>query len=106
MEVKFDLVRIGKRRKDNLSEKILKQNVDILRHDIRLFLRDKESNTKYNEISMAMIIPGSGYSIKIALADIQDKNLRKELRNNFPEAVYKGKYSVILDNIHNSIFSL
>lgn len=41
MEVKFDLVRIGEIRKNCKSETILKQNVDLLKNNIRLFLKDK-----------------------------------------------------------------
>ena len=44
MEVKFDLVRIGKIRKSSIAEKILKQNVDLLRNEIRSFLKDENIN--------------------------------------------------------------
>lgn len=104
MKVKFDLVRIGKIRKDFSSEKILKQNVISLKKNIRLLLEYKDFGNKNNTISIVMVIPGKGYKIKIALQDILDSNIKKELRQNFREHIYTREYSVLLDNIDNRIF--
>lgn len=104
MEVKFDLVRIGKPRKNSTIEIILKQNVNLLQNSIRYFLEDEVSTDKYNRIDMVMIIPSKGSSIKIALQDINDNNIKKSLRQKFPNSIYKGDYSIILDNIHNRVF--
>lgn len=105
MEVKFDLVRIGKIRKSSIDEKIIKQNTDLLRSNIRSFLKDEYLDNKHNTISMVMIIPGKGHNIKIALQDINDFHIKKELRNNFPNSIYEGEYSTIMDNIDNRVFS-
>jgi len=51
-----------------------------------------------------MIIPGRGYEIKIALQDIRDTNVKKILKVNIPLQIYKGDYSIIIDNINNRIF--
>lgn len=53
---------------------------------------------------MVMIIPGKGCRIKIALQDINDEHIRKELRHNFPNSIYNGQYSMIMDNVDNKTF--
>jgi formiminotetrahydrofolate cyclodeaminase len=53
---------------------------------------------------MVMIIPGKGYNVKIALQDIKDLHIKKELKNNFPNSIYKGEYSIIMDNLENKVF--
>ena len=104
MEVKFDLVRIGKIRKDSGAEIILKQNIDLLRESIRYFLKEEKYPNKNNRVEMTMIVPGKGFNIKIALQDVGDFYLRKKLREKFPNSIYKGKYSTIIENIHNRVF--
>lgn len=104
MEVKFDLVRIGKIRKNSIAEKILKQNIDLLRNNIRLLLKNENIDNKHNTIHMVMIIPGKGYNVKIVLQDIKDLHVKKELKKNFPNSIYKGEYSIIMDNLENKIF--
>jgi hypothetical protein len=104
MEVKFDLVRIGGIRKSSNAETIIEGNVDLLRNNIRSLLKDINISNKPNSISMVMIIPGKGYNIKIALDDIKDDLIIKELRNNFPHSIYKGDYSLIMNNIDNKVF--
>jgi hypothetical protein len=104
MEVKFDLVRIGKIRKNSLAEMILKQNVDFLKNSIQSFLKDDYINYKHNQISLEMIIPGKGYNIKIALRSIKHENVKKELRRNFPNSIYKGEDSIIEMNALNKVF--
>lgn len=99
MEVKFDLVRIGLKRKSNLSEMLLKQNVDFLKSSIRHVLCEYISGDVKNEISLVIIVPGKGYNIKIALKYIKDHHIRKILSSNFPYSIYKGKYEVILKNM-------
>ena len=104
MEVKFDLVRFGEIRKNSIAEKVIKENLDLLRNNICLLLKDENINNKYNRISMVMIVPKKGYNIKIVLHDIKDENIKKKLRLNFPTSIYKGDYSLITDNIDNKIF--
>lgn len=104
MEVKFDLVRIGGIRKNLIAEKIIKENLDILRNEIRSLLKDENINNKYNRIDMVLIIPQKGYTIKIVLHDIKDESIRKKLKLHFPKYIYKGDYSIIMDNLDNKIF--
>ncbi|MBU3821323.1 hypothetical protein KO566_04555 [Flavobacteriaceae bacterium XHP0103] len=104
MEVKFDLVRIGKIRKSYELEKTLKDNVVSLKKDIRFLLENEICNNKSNIVEMAMIIPEKGKNIKIALEDVRDFHIRKKLKTNFPNSIYQGKYAKILDNINNRIF--
>jgi hypothetical protein len=102
MEIKFDVVSIGKIRKDQISEIILKQNVGFLKIGIHSFLKDIDSETK--KIGIVLVIPGKGHSIKISLQDVKEKNIRKELKNNFPYNIYKGEHSSIMNNGDNQIF--
>lgn len=104
MEVKFDLVRIGEIRKNLWVEKNLKFNIDQLKNDIRYLLKDEIIDSKQNKIDIVMIIPGNGYVIKIALEDIEYKHIREKLKFNFPSSIYKGKYSLLLDNLNNKLF--
>lgn len=104
MEVKFDMVRIGVIRKNSISEKILRENVDSLKYSIQSLLKDEKVDNKHNQINMTMIIPSKGYNIKIVLEDIKHEYLRKELKLNFPNSIYNGKYSEIMDNLDNKIF--
>lgn len=104
MELKFDLVRIGGIRKNAIAEKIIKENLDILRNEICLLLKDENINNKYNRIHMVLIIPQKGYIIKIVLHDIKDESIRKKLRLHFPKHIHKGNYSIIMDNLDNKVF--
>jgi hypothetical protein len=102
MEIKFDVVRIGKIRKNQMSEMILKQNVVFLKTRIHSLLKDIDSEIK--KIRIVLVIPGKGHNIKMALQDVKEKYVRKELKINFLFNIYKGEYSAIFDNIENQIF--
>lgn len=104
MEVKFDLVRIGGIRKNSIVEKIIKENLNLLRNEICSFLKDENINNKHNIISMVMIIPEKGSNIKIVLHDIKDEYIKKKLRFNFPKSIYQGDYSIVMDNLDNKVF--
>jgi len=104
MEVKFDLVRIGKIRKNSFAEMILKQNVDFLKNSIRIFLNNEYPNDKHYQINLEMIIPAKGYNIKIALRSLKDNSIKKELRDNFPNSIYHGKDTTIEMNVLNKVF--
>lgn len=101
MEVKFDLVRIGEIRKNEASEMIIRQNIGFLKSGICSLLHEIDSEIK--QISICIIIPGRGHSIKIAIQDIKENHIRKELKSNFPNSIFKGEYSLVLDNINNKI---
>jgi len=53
---------------------------------------------------MVMLIPRKGFEIKICLQDIRDEDIKIDLRCRYPNSIYKGKYSSIMDNIDNKIF--
>jgi len=104
MDVKFDLVRIGKFRKNYVSETILKQNADLLRTNIRYLLQDRKCSHKDNTVHMTMVIPGKGYNIKIVLQDVRDFHIRKQLKEKFPNSIFKGDQSILRNNIWNSLW--
>ncbi len=103
MKVVFDIVRIGKIRKDRSIERVIEANVWSLKQDIRSLLKDRNEG---NTLSVVMVIPARGCTITIDLRDIGDENLKKELKQSFPNSIYKGRYSLLLDNIDNRIFRI
>lgn len=106
MDVKFDLNRNGKFRTDTTSEIILKQNVDILKNDVRTFLKNLNSEIAHDKIEMTIIIPSKGHNIKIDFENINDKILKKELRKQFPNSIYNGDYSEFEKNLFNEYFPI
>ncbi|KJD36683.1 hypothetical protein PW52_03305 [Tamlana sedimentorum] len=104
MEVKFDLVRIGKFRKDRFSEKIIEENADSLRTNIKSFLKNETCSHRDNTVHMTIVIPAKGYNVKMVLQDIRDFKIRKQLRERFPNFIYKGNQSTLLENLSNRIW--
>jgi hypothetical protein len=104
MDVKFDLVRIGKFRKNYVSETILKQNADLLRSNIRYLLKEENCSHKDNTVHMTMVIPGKGHNIKIVLQDVRDIHIKKQLKEKFPNSIYKGSKSALIDNLWNKLW--
>ncbi|MFD2917803.1 hypothetical protein [Psychroserpens luteus] len=104
MKTKFDLVRIGKARKDYSIEKSLKDNKDLLISRIRLFIENTVVNKKNDEIHMIIVIPAKGHNPKILLESVRDEDIRKGLKQNFPNFIYKGKPSIVEDNYDNKVF--
>lgn len=104
MEVKFDIVRFGVKRKNYSSETILKQNAEFLKLQVRNILKD--FICEFEKISIVMIIPAKGYNIKISLKDIHSNQVKSELRRNLlHNSIYNGEYSKVLDNIGNKVFN-
>lgn len=103
MEVKFDTVRIGKIRTGSIEERILEQNLDFLKSDVRSLLKELEIENKYNRISIVLVIPAKGYNIKIAVKYTPNELVKKLLNQNFPDSIYKGEYSKIDENVLNRV---
>lgn len=78
--------------------------MQFLKKNIRSSLENEETINLNNEISMVMIVPERGYSIKIALQDVREKHIKYKLKVEFPNNIFKREYSIIMDNIHNRIF--
>ena len=51
-----------------------------------------------------MVIPAKGYNIKIHFQNITEKWIRKELRESYPNSIFKGNYDTLLDNLNNKVF--
>lgn len=103
MEVKFDTVRIGKIRNSSIEEKILEQNLAFLKSNIKSLFRDDEVEKEHNRISVVLVIPGKGDNIKIAVKYSGNEFVKKLLSSNFPDSIYKGKYSTIDANQFNQV---
>lgn len=103
MEVKFDTVRIGKIRRSSIDEKILEQNLDFLKGNIRLLLKEEEIENKYKKVGVVLVVPAKGFNIKIAEKYAGNEFVKKLLNQNFPESIYKGQYSKIDENVMNQV---
>jgi hypothetical protein len=104
MKIEFELVRIGKTRKDFMSERILEQNVRSLMANVRSYLEESFYDDKNKLISIVVIVPSKGHNIKMSLQDVIDKHIKSEFRKEFSNFIFKGKYSLILENINNRVF--
>jgi hypothetical protein len=104
MNVKFDLVRIGKFRKNHSSELMLKQNADLLRINIRYLLEDEKCSHKDNTVHMTLVIPKKGYGIRIVLQNINDLHIRKKIKEKFSNSIFKGDQSTLEENIWNPLW--
>lgn len=103
MIVKFVPVRIGNFRQDLIKEKILKENYLLLRNQLREFIQHQVGET---EIEMDIVIPKRGYRITFTLVGINNKEIEKRLKQKFPNSIYKGDYSIILESMDNKIFDI
>nr|WP_315222097.1 hypothetical protein [uncultured Flavobacterium sp.] len=103
MEVKFDTVRIGKIRSGSIEEKILEQNLGLLKSNVQLLLKDDKVENKHNRIGIVLVIPAKGYNIKIAVQYTSNEFVKKLLSLNFPDSIYKGRYSTIDENVLNQV---
>lgn len=106
MKVNFDIVRIGNFRKNLLAEKLLKENADLLRNEISKLLQEIKYKEVYDEMGLTLVIPNKGNHIKIFLKDRTDENVIRLLSQNFPDSIYKGPDSIIVENIHNPVFPI
>lgn len=104
MEIKFEIVRVGKFRRDSLAERFIKENVALMKKSIRSLLEDFKYMGNDDKMELTLVIPAKGDNIKIYIGDRKDENFRKILRQNFPDSIYKGNDSIIEENIHNPIF--
>ncbi len=103
MEVKFDVVRIGNKRKNPTSELILKQNANLLKNTIRHVLKEEVCGHKNNREDITMIIPSRGHNVTFRIQDVTDSHIKDILKHRFPNSIYKGSLDTILDNINNRV---
>lgn len=104
MNLKFDTVRIGGKRKEPISEKILKENYNKLKKEIRFFIDGYDFINTPNKLSITIIIPGRGYDILADFTSIADLNLKRDLNLEFENSIYKGGVDKLLQNIDNPTF--
>ena len=104
MKVKFDLVRIGVKRKDYHLERVLKNNVHNLKSQLCYFLEKEDCSHKGNTEHVTMIIPAKGYNIKILIEDFKDMHIRDLIKSNFSKHIYRGNKDLIRDSFYNRIF--
>ncbi|MGV0980479.1 hypothetical protein [Empedobacter falsenii] len=102
MTINYDVIRIGKLRKESNAERILHQNVKFLKFDIECFLEDMELNDSH-VIPITIVIPASGYNVLFDVRDINNKEIRSALSKQFKSRLFDRNRSILIDNIHNQI---
>ena len=106
MNVNFETIRIGEFRSSRMTEKLLKQNHDLLKIRIEKALTPVHRNASVQEIGVDIVIPEKGADAKIALDGIQDKEVKVFLRQHFPAYIYRGGFDKVMDNLRNPLFPL
>lgn len=101
MEIKFETVRVGKFRKDMIQERILKENFDHLKNNIKDFVKNIQGKKIDEIIYVDIVIPARGSQIAITLDSIKDEKIKQLLIKNFPDSIYKADYSILENNCHN-----
>lgn len=104
MDVKFDVVRIGERRKNHLSEILLEENTIMLKNTLVDFLFDLKNSDGKNSEQVTIVVPAKGYNPKIRLQDFRDKRVRDLVKIKFSGFIYKGSDDSFLININNRVF--
>ena len=73
MDVKFNVVRIGDRRKNHLSEIRLEGNTIMLKNTLSNFLFGLRNSEGKDSEQVTIVVPGRGYNPKFRLQDFRDK---------------------------------
>ncbi len=102
MAIKYDIVRIGKIRKESNAERILHQNVKFLKFDIEYFLEDLELKDS-NILPITLVIPARGYNVLFDIRDINNKEVQTALSKQFKSRLFDRNRSILIDNINNQI---
>lgn len=102
MTINYDIVRIGKLRKDKNAERILHQNVKFLKFDIECFLENLELKDS-DIIPITLVIPARGYNVLFDIRDINNKEVRTALSRQFKSRLFDRNRSILIDNIDNQI---
>lgn len=102
MTINYDVVRIGKPRKDSNAERILHQNVKFLKFDIECFLENLELNDSYI-IPITIVIPARGYNVLFDVRDIHQKEVRSALNKQFKSRLFDRNRSILIDHLDNQI---
>lgn len=101
MHIYFSTVRIGNKRKNAIKEKILLENYNYLKKELTSFLKAQELN---QEINLVLVIPSKGYKIRFTINGIEDKNIKRLLKTNFPKYIFNNDYSILIANSLNPTY--
>lgn len=102
MTINYDIVRIGKPRKDSNSERILYQNVKFLKFDIECLLQNSEENN-LDIIPITIVIPASGFNVLFDVRDIDNKVVKTVLSNHFKSRLFDQNKSILIGQNDNQI---
>ena len=97
MNIKFEVIRIGKTRKNKTSEIWIQQNLKFLKENILHVFNENKINISIN---LLLIIPSRGNKIRISLRNINNSELKYIIKENFSDSIYNGNYNLILKNIN------
>ncbi|WP_053991488.1 hypothetical protein [Mangrovimonas sp. TPBH4] len=96
MDVKFEIVRIGSKRKDSAAELLIRQNLNFLRVGIRHVLQNLEPANDNSRLDMVLVIPEEGVDVKIVLDNLASPHIAELLKTRYPNNIFEGDYKLIL----------
>lgn len=103
MDVNFNVIRIGVKRKNRVLEENLIQNTYLLKKKIRNYLGGIEIG-EIKGADIDLCVPSKGNKITIVLQNIRNQQIKNLLKNQYKEYLYKGSYKAISENINNRVF--
>ena len=101
MEIKFEPVRIGTFRKKLILERIIYENYKSLKNELKEFVNSIQSKPNVKTIEVDIVIPARGNQITFTLDAIRDIEVKQLLKDNFPNSIYIGDYSILSKNCMN-----
>ena len=104
MQIKFDKVRIGKKRKNINSELLLKYEVGFLKNVIQTTIDESAFSKSDDIIYITLIIPARGYNIKARFQDLKNDGVKKFLLERLDMYNCTRSLNLILANQNNPIF--
>ncbi|WP_010181432.1 hypothetical protein [Aquimarina agarilytica] len=100
MEIKYDLIRIGSKRKNVFYERELNNSIKSLKDEITEILKE-EYLGDVKKIELTIIKPARGLKAKFNIDNIKDKDIRKILKSKFSTSLRRLTDKEIQNNLWN-----
>ena len=98
MEVKYNHIRLGSKRKTPFKERELSSSVKSLKEEITETLKE-EYRGEIKKIELTIIKPGRGLKAKFNMDNIKNREIRKILKSNFGVNLRRLSEEEILNNL-------